>query len=92
MRLVWMQSAVGDLREARAYVADDDASAAARLAAQILEVAEALVTTPSLGRRGRVTGTREIAVPGTPYLLVYRLVADGIQVLRVLHGRRSWPQ
>lgn len=92
MNLVWTRSALGDLEEARAYVAEDDTAAAARLAGRILEVADRLVRAPTLGRRRRVAGTRELAVPGTPYLLVYRSLADRIQVLRVLHGRRTWPE
>jgi toxin ParE1/3/4 len=92
MNLVWTRSALGDLEETRGYVAEDDPAAAARLAGRILAVADRLVNAPALGRHGRVAGTREMAVPGTPYLLVYRLFADQIQVLRVLHGRRASPE
>ncbi len=45
---------------------------------------------PELGRVGRVGGTRELVVTGTPYLLVYRIRGDELQILRVLHGRRQW--
>jgi toxin ParE1/3/4 len=38
------------------------------------------------GRVGRVDGTREWVLAGTPYITVYRLKVDFIEVLRVLHG------
>jgi toxin ParE1/3/4 len=38
------------------------------------------------GRAGRVDGTREWVLSGTPYIVVYRLTDDFIEVLRVLHG------
>lgn len=46
---------------------------------------------PRGGRVGRVGGTREQVVGGTPYAVVYRLEEEAILVLRVLHGRQQWP-
>jgi toxin ParE1/3/4 len=45
-----------------------------------------------MGRPGRVTGTRELVVDGTPYILPYRVRNRVVQILRVLHGARRWPQ
>lgn len=38
------------------------------------------------GRIGRVDGTREWVLSGTPYIAVYRLSGSVIEVLRILHG------
>ena len=38
------------------------------------------------GRVGRVEGTREWVLAGTPYIAVYRLRGEVIEVLRILHG------
>lgn len=46
---------------------------------------------PLQGRQGRVVGTREQVLSGTAYLMVYRIGADAIEVLRVLHGAQQWP-
>jgi toxin ParE1/3/4 len=46
---------------------------------------------PALGRTGRVTGTRELVVVGTPYVVVYSIEASAVLVLRVLHGAQRWP-
>lgn len=93
MRLFWTQSAVRDLSEARAYISAEDPGAAARVAHRILEVAAMISDTPRIGKPGRALGTREMSVPSTPYVIIYRLKAETLEVLRVMvmHGRRRWP-
>jgi toxin ParE1/3/4 len=91
VRLVWTREAVRDLVEAREYVAKDNPSAAASLASRILLAARKLADHPEMGRRGRLAGTRELVIAGTPYLIPYRVQADRIELLRVLHGRRRYP-
>lgn len=46
---------------------------------------------PNSGRPGRVLGTRELVVAGTPYLIIYRVEAEAITILRLLHGAQRWP-
>jgi len=45
-----------------------------------------------MGRPGRIEGTRELVVSGTPYIAAYRIVGDTVRVLRVLHGAQQWPE
>ncbi len=40
---------------------------------------------------GRVKGTRELVVVRTSYIVAYRLKRGKIQILRILHGARQWP-
>jgi toxin ParE1/3/4 len=47
---------------------------------------------PGLGRPGRVEGTRELVVANTPYLVSYRVRNNVVEILRVFHGARKWPQ
>ena len=46
---------------------------------------------PSAGRPGDVEHTREIVVPGLPYIVVYRELPDRMEVLRVRHGAQLYP-
>ncbi|AEG50390.1 plasmid stabilization system [Sphingobium chlorophenolicum L-1] len=46
---------------------------------------------PDLSRVGRIAGTRELPVPDTPFILVYRIEEDAIVILRLLHKRRRFP-
>jgi plasmid stabilization system protein ParE len=47
---------------------------------------------PYAGRRGRVAGTREAIVPGTSYIVAYRVLEGAIHVLAILHGAQKWPE
>jgi toxin ParE1/3/4 len=40
---------------------------------------------------GRVRGTRQLIVVGTPYVVVYRIEPASVVILRVLHGAQRWP-
>ena len=91
MELRWTPDALDDLDEAEEYVAKDDPPAARAVAERILEAVEGLVAYPNLGRAGRVRETRELVISGTPFLVVYRVRLDEIQVLRLLHHARRWP-
>ena len=46
---------------------------------------------PGIGRSGRVPGTREFVVAHTPYIVPYRVRHGMVEVLRVYHGARRWP-
>jgi toxin ParE1/3/4 len=91
VRVGWLQVALDDLEELRAYIAADDPTAADRVVRQIDAAVARLASFPNAGRGGRVAGTRELAVPRTLFLVIYHVVADEVRVLRVLHGAQRWP-
>jgi toxin ParE1/3/4 len=80
-----------NLQEEADYIARDDRKAAARIVALIRDAVSLLAAHPGLGRAGRVPGTRELVVTGTPYIVPYRVHGQCIEILRVFHGRRRWP-
>ncbi len=92
MRLVWTIRARADLTEIYTYIATDDPNAARRMQAVVRSRVAGLARMPLMGRAGRVETTRELVIAGTPYVVVYRVAADEVQILRVLHGARSWPE
>jgi toxin ParE1/3/4 len=68
-------------------------AAAQRVALHIVHNVETLLAkTPEMGRPGRVPGTRELVIPRTPFIVPYRLQGNTIQILRVYHGARRWPE
>ena len=91
MTVVWSPRAIGHLAGLRAYIARDNPDAAGRIAMTILAAAERLAELPHVGRPGRVSGTRELVVPGTPYVIPYRLRGDRLEIIAVFHGRQRWP-
>jgi plasmid stabilization system protein ParE len=44
---------------------------------------------PHSGRIGRVKGTREVVIPRSPYIVVYQLTAQAVEVLGIWHGAAS---
>jgi len=92
LRLIWSRRAVADLRELRAFIEQDAPGAAKRITERIVESIETMIpANPKIGRPGRVSGTRELVLGGTPYVVPYRIRDGNIVILRVLHGARRWP-
>ena len=92
MTILWSPEAIEDLNSLRAYIAEDDPFAARRVVLHIMHSIEQLLPeNPQMGRPGRVPGTRELVIPKTPFILPYRLQRNVIQILRVYHGARRWP-
>lgn len=91
MRVRWLRQAVTNLTSEAEYIARDNPDAAVRTVAKIIRSAEALKRFPSMGRPGRVAGTRELVITGTPYVVPYRIRDNGIELLRVFHASRKWP-
>jgi len=92
VRVKWLSQALADLLALEQYVRRDSPAAAIRVVRQIRKATMQLRRFPASGRRGRVARTRELVVPKTPYLIVYRIKSNTIQVLSVLHGTRAWPE
>jgi toxin ParE1/3/4 len=91
MRLLWTAGARRDLDDIFACIAAGNRAAAERVDEEIVRAAEGLRELPYRGRPGRKPGTRELVVPGRPYVLVYAVRGETLVVLRALHGARRWP-
>ncbi|MFN7571621.1 MAG: type II toxin-antitoxin system RelE/ParE family toxin [Betaproteobacteria bacterium] len=91
MRIVWTAQAEVDREEAIEYIGVDAPLAAAGQLDHILAQVQQLTDYPKLGRVGRVRGTRELVIAHTPFVLIYRVRADSVLILRLLHGARRWP-
>jgi toxin ParE1/3/4 len=91
MRIHWRRQAQRDLQLLRSYIAQSNPTAATGIARRIRQAVDQLAATPQMGRPGRVSGTRELVVAGTPYIVPYRIQGTEVQILRVYHARRRWP-
>jgi toxin ParE1/3/4 len=91
-RIVWRLGALDDLEHLRAYIAEDKPRAADGVRNGIVQAIARLATHPQLGRPGRVPGTRELVIGGTPFIVPYWQPRPGeIEILAVIHGARRWP-
>ena len=91
MTITWSPRAIEHLAHLRAHIARDNPKAATRIADTLLEAVERLAELPHLGRPGRVAGTRELIVPGTSYVIAYRVRGDRLEVIALFHARQKWP-
>lgn len=92
MRLRWTRLAEADLDNIADYIGQDSPVAAARVILELIDQAEALLTSHvAMGRPGRVIGTRELVIGQLPYIIPYRVREGEIEILRVLHTSRRWP-
>lgn len=92
MKLRWTLPAVEQLREIFETIADDNPAAAVKMVKRIRLSIRQVTRMSYTGRMGRVGGTREVIVPGTSYIVAYRVLEDAIHVLAVLHGAQKWPE
>jgi len=93
MQVRWSPDAAADLEHIVEYIREDNPGAAQGVAQTIYESAGGLAVFPNRGRQGRVHGTRELAVPPLPFIIVYRVVerVEAIEIVNVIHGARRWP-
>lgn len=87
----WSVSAREDLATILDYIAERSPSAAMSLQQRIDRVVARLPANPSLYRRGRRSGTREIVVH-QHYIVVYQIRPTAIWIVAVLHTRRHFPK
>ena len=93
MNIVWTDRALGDLVALHNYIATNNPRAADHMVRKIVGLVERqLPSMPESGRPGRLPGTRELVVPKTPYFVPYRIGGATIEVVRVIHGARRWPE
>ncbi len=92
MNIIWSRSSLRDLEHIRDYISKDSQIAAKKVVLAIVSfVEEQLSRQPESGRTGRVKETRELVIPKLPYIVPYRLKGSKIEIIRVYHQQRLWP-
>jgi len=91
VKIRWTRLARKDINTAYEYVVADGAGAANQFLERLDQAAAILVRHPMAGRTGRIPGTRELVVPGTPWIIPYRIRQGFVDILAVIHGARKWP-
>ena len=91
MSVEWLNAATLSLRQVHARIAADNPEAARKVVKRIQQAVERLADFPESGRHGQVAGTRELVVPGLPYLVVYRIGKESVEILRVFHTAQERP-
>ena len=88
---VFSASADADLIQIHDYIAQDNVVAARSVVIRIRERCVTLADTPMIGRVRPELGEESRSIPfrGTPYVVVYRPINNGIEILRIRHGSQN---
>ena len=91
MRIRWTPEAANDLEQIARHILRDNPSAARSVVRTVTEGIERLTQFPNLGRSGQVPNTRELVFSSLPYLAIYRVKGEAVEILRIYHGAQDWP-
>jgi len=94
MRVRWTEPAFRGWEETFAYIEADNPTAARRIAGKVLDAVEMLTRFPFAGRVGLAPDTREFAVSGSFFLIIYAVEESNsvLKIIAVYDGRRQWPE
>ena len=89
--VVWTRTAKRDLRAIFDFISHDSRSNALKMVELILEKSNLLTTHPFMGRKvPEVKRSRIREIQVQPYRLIYEVQVDEIQILAIIHSRRSF--
>lgn len=91
MKVRWSPAAAEDFARIVQYIHRENPDAAQRIARTIHESAGSLKLFPHRGRQGRIEGTRELPLPQLPFIVVYRVKDEAVEIANVVHGAQRWP-
>jgi len=89
MQVRWTSAAAQDLLHITRRIKNDNPPAARRVAKTLYDAGMSLADLPNRGRHGRIVGTRELVF--APFVIVYRIKADSVEILRLYHSAQDWP-
>jgi len=87
MNVVWRPQASREFSEIVAHLHEQSPAGAARIYEQILHSVSFLADWPMMGRAAR-RGNRELVIPHTPYVVIFKVEKNVVRIRRVLHGSR----
>ena len=90
MRIRWTIPAADDLESIKDFLQKDSPRFAEPTVRTIYKRIRALKTAPNRGRLGHRTGTRELALTPFPYVVVYSVKAEAVEILHIYHGAQDW--
>lgn len=88
-RILRTRAARSDYDEIWSYLAVRDLTAADRLIDQFDATLESIAATPRLGRKMDELAPNLRSFPVGNYLIFYRPLEDGVQLIRLVHGARD---
>lgn len=92
MKLVLSEAFREELREEFHYLRKKNPAAARVVRDRIIAGIQRLKNYPESGRAWRLPGSRELVIPGLPYIVIYMVSAEAVIVASLLHSSREVPR
>jgi toxin ParE1/3/4 len=90
MRIRWTIPAVNDLESINSYLRQHYPQFAGPTVRSLYERIRSLKATPYRGRPGHRSGTRELPLTPLPYVVVYSVKPEAVEILHIHHGSQDW--
>lgn len=88
--LIWSPTSQRDIARIADWLEERNGAGAPEIIARIRESSWRLREFPLSGPKIDKIGARKLSVPGTHYLLIYRLRAGFVEISRVRHAHEDW--
>ena len=90
MRVRWTVPAAGDLTDITNCLQQHYPQFAESTIRAIYERVRSLKTMPDRGRPGHRGGARELLLSPLPYIVVYRVKEETVEIPHIYHGAQDW--
>ena len=91
MAVKWLKTALENMATIAEHIANDSPARAVPFVQEIRQKTNVLADFPSVGRAGRVAGSREL-VAHKNYIVTYRMKGTHVEIIRVRHVAQKHPQ
>jgi toxin ParE1/3/4 len=85
----WSPAAADDVENIRDYLHEHHPSFTQSTIRKLYEAARSLKQLPQRGRVGQTPNTRELVLSPLPYIIVYGVESDVVNIFRILHAARE---
>ena len=90
MIVIWQTQALADLNRIVDRIAEENPFAARRVARDLVRAGDSLAAFPRRARQGRIPNTRELVLI-QPYVIVFEINDDRVEILRIWHAAQDRP-
>ena len=91
MRVFWSEAASADVYRIFLHILESNPSAAHSVLRQLYQGCSSLESLSKRGRPSRVRGRRELVFQSLPYIAIYRVHKDSVEILHIYHSAQDWP-
>jgi toxin ParE1/3/4 len=90
MRIRWTAPAADDLESIKNYLHQNYPQFAEPTVRAIYQRIRVLRASPNRGRPGHIHDTRELVLSPLPYVVVYAVTDQAVEILHIHHGAQDW--